>query len=101
MKDQKLNNKREEKELSKSLGNKKKKVLVGKVLSDKMQKTVVVEISRKVQHPIYKKLIKRTKKIKADTNGLDIKIGEEVKIEETKPISRGKFFKVIEKIGNK
>ena len=76
----------------------KKKTLVGQVISDKMQKTVVVMIVRKVQHPIYKKIIKKTKKLKADTNNMDVKVGDTVKIEETRPLSKDKFFKVIEKI---
>lgn len=74
-----------------------KRVLTGIVVSDKMQKTVVVSIQRKVAHPLYGKLIKITKKYKVDTNGMDIKIGDIVRMEETRPISRGKHFKVISK----
>ncbi len=74
-----------------------KRVLTGVVVSDKMQKTVVVSIQRKVAHPLYGKLIKITKKYKVDTNGMDIKVGDVVRMEETRPISRGKHFKVISK----
>ena len=73
-----------------------KKVITGKVVSNKMQKTVVVEVERFVSHPIYKKRIKKTNKIKADTNGMEVSNGVIVKIEQTSPISRDKFFKVVE-----
>lgn len=73
-----------------------KKVLIGKVISNKMLKTVVIEVERLIRHPIYKKIIKRTKKIKADLNGHEAKIGESVRIEQTRPISREKHFKVVE-----
>lgn len=81
--------------------NKNKRTIVGAVVSDKMQKTVVVAIERKVAHPVYGKLIRVTKKIKADTNGMDIKVGDVVTIEETKPISKDKNFIVIKKEGGK
>ena len=72
-----------------------KKTFSGKVVSDKMTKTVVVEIERLVRHPIYKKTLKRTGRIKADTGNLAPKVGQIVKIEQSKPISRGKHFKVV------
>jgi small subunit ribosomal protein S17 len=71
-----------------------KKTFTGQVVSDKMQKTVVVEIVRFVAHPIYKKRVKKTTKLKADTNGLTPKIGQFVKIEQARPMSRGKNFVV-------
>lgn len=74
-----------------------RKVLTGTVVSTKMQKTVVVAIERKVAHKLYRKLLRVTKKIKADTNGMDIKEGDIVKIEQTRPLSKGKNFKVIKK----
>lgn len=74
-----------------------KKVLSGTVVSIKMKNTVVVAIERKVAHKLYRKLIKVTKRIKADTNGMDIKLGEVVKIEQTRPMSKDKNFKVIKK----
>ncbi len=73
-----------------------RKILVGKIVSNKMQKTVVVEIERRIRHPIYGKIVKKTKRLKADDNGFKVKVGESVKIEQTKPISRDKYFKVIE-----
>lgn len=73
-----------------------KKTFDGKVVSLKMQNTVVVEIERKSPHPIYKKLLKRTKKLKADLAGMTLNMGDKVRIVETKPISKDKNFKVLE-----
>lgn len=73
-----------------------KKILEGIVVSNKMAKTVVVKISSKSAHPIYRKLIKRDKKIKADIGSLSPNLGDRVKIIETKPISKDKHFKVME-----
>lgn len=73
------------------------KTLSGQVVSAKMQDTVVVAIERKVAHPVYRKLIKVTKRIKADTNNMEIKEGDLVVIEQTRPISRDKNFKVVRK----
>lgn len=73
------------------------KIMTGNVVSVKMQNTVVVAIERKVPHKIYKKLIKVTKRIKADTNGMELSEGDNVVIEMTRPISKDKFFKVIKK----
>ena len=73
-----------------------KKTFEGLVVSNKMTKTVVVEIRRTVIHPVYKKILKRTSRIKADTNGMEVVLGALVKIEQAKPISRDKNFKVVE-----
>ena len=73
-----------------------KKILSGQIVSAKMQKTVVVEVSRRVPHPLYKKIVTKTKKFKADTNGIETKMGDCVNIEQIKPMSRDKKFKVIE-----
>ena len=72
------------------------KILEGIVISNSMQRTAIVEVSRVSVHKLYKKLIKRSKKYKADTKGLEPKLGDKVKIAETKPISKEKNFKVIE-----
>lgn len=74
-----------------------KKSFTGSVVSDKMDKTVVVKIERKFRHPMYEKVITRHKKIKAHNEIEDIKIGDEVVIEETNPISKDKRFIVIKK----
>ena len=73
-----------------------KKTFIGKVVSDKMTKTVVVAIERMVRHPVYQKTLKKTGKIKADIASFELKVGQYVKIEQTRPISRDKSFKVIE-----
>jgi len=71
------------------------KVLKGVVVSDKMDKTVVVKVTRFVEHPKYGKRIKKTKKYKAHDEDNSKKMGDNVEIEETKPISKDKHFKVI------
>lgn len=73
-----------------------KKTLIGKVVSDKMQKTIVVEIERKFAHPLYKKILKRSGRLKADVGSFEPKIGQLVRIEQSKPVSRDKHFKVVE-----
>lgn len=72
-----------------------KKTLKGVVTSDKMNKTIVVEVTRFVEHPKYGKRIKKTKKYKAHDENNSKKIGDVVEIEETKPISKDKRFKVL------
>jgi small subunit ribosomal protein S17 len=71
------------------------KVLKGVVTSDKMDKTIVVEVTRYVEHSKYGKRIKRSKKYKAHDETNSKKIGDIVEIEETRPISKDKKFKVI------
>ncbi len=72
------------------------KVLKGVVVSDKMNKTVVVEVTRFVEHKKYGKRIKKTKNYKAHDENNSKKIGDVVEIEETKPMSHDKHFKVID-----
>ncbi len=72
-----------------------KKVLKGIVVSDKMDKTVVVEVTRFVEHKKYGKRLKKTKNYKAHDENNSKKIGDVVEIEETKPMSHDKHFKVI------
>ncbi len=74
---------------------KSKKVFQGVVVSDKMKDTVVVLIERYVKHPKYEKFIKRKKKFKAHDAGNTKKIGDKVKIQETKPISKDKHFIIV------
>lgn len=74
------------------------KVLTGKVISTEMQDTAVVEVTRFVPHPLYKKLLKRSKKYKVAVNGHELEVGKRVKIAETKPLSKDKYFKVTEVI---
>jgi small subunit ribosomal protein S17 len=76
-----------------------KRVLTGTVVSDKTDKTVVVKVERKVKHPLYGKIIRRSKKYHAHDEGNVFKEGEVVRIEECAPISKLKTWTVIEKIG--
>jgi len=73
-----------------------RKTRVGIVVSDKMDKTVVVAVERLVQHPFYKKYIKRTKKFKAHDERNECQIGDKVQIMETRPISKTKRWRVVE-----
>ena len=73
---------------------KNKKELIGLIVSDKMDKSVVVQVERFVQHPVYKKYIKRYKKYHAHDERNECKIGDEVKIIETRPLSKLKRFRV-------
>jgi small subunit ribosomal protein S17 len=70
----------------------------GKIVSTAMMKTVVVSVDRFVQHPKYRKFLRTTKRYKAHNENGDYKVGDMVVIEECKPISKDKHFKVIEKI---
>ena len=76
-----------------------KRVLTGTVVSDKTDKTVVVNVERKVKHPLYGKIIRRSKKYHAHDEGNAFKTGEVVRIEECAPISKLKTWTVIEKVG--
>ena len=75
-----------------------KRILTGTVVSDKADKTVVVKVERRVKHPLYGKIIKRSKKYHAHDEGNEFKQGETVRIEETRPISKLKTWKVIERV---
>lgn len=67
----------------------------GIVVSKGMSKTVVVEVTRRTPHPLYKKLIKRSNKLKADNTGFEqVELGNTVRIVETRPISKQKYFKI-------
>lgn len=73
-----------------------RKTRVGKVVSDKMDKTVVVAIERSMKHPLYKKIIKRTQKLKAHDENNECREGDRVKIMETRPLSKEKRWRVVE-----
>ena len=73
-----------------------RKTRVGLVVSDKMEKTVVVSIERRVQHPVYGKMIRRTRKLKAHDEQNDAKTGDTVRIMETRPMSKDKRWRVVE-----
>ena len=67
-----------------------RKTRVGKVVSDKMDKTIVVAIADNVKHPLYKKIIKRTVKLKAHDENNECRIGDRVEVMETRPLSKDK-----------
>ncbi|MCI0542581.1 30S ribosomal protein S17 [bacterium] len=71
------------------------KTLEGTVVSDKMQKTVVVLVERYIKHPKYGKFMKKSKKYKAHDEGGIYKVGDKVRIEEVRPMSKDKSFKVV------
>jgi small subunit ribosomal protein S17 len=69
---------------------------VGRVVSDKMHKTIVVEVERRVQHPEYTRTIKRTSRFHAHDEGNTAKVGDRVRIEETRPLSKLKRWRLRE-----
>lgn len=72
-----------------------KRILTGTVVSDKNDKTIVVLVERKVKHPLYGKIIRRSKKYHAHDEANSVKEGEIVRIEECKPISKNKTWRVV------
>jgi len=73
-----------------------RKTKVGRIVGDKMDKTVVVAVERLVEHPLYGRTIRRTAKIKAHDEENRCKIGDRVRVMETRPISREKRWRVVE-----
>ena len=77
-----------------------RKTRVGKVVSNKMDKTIVVAIEDRVKHPLYKKIVDRTYKLKAHDENNECNIGDRVKVMETRPLSKDKrwrLFEIVEK----
>ena len=73
-----------------------RKTRVGRVVSDKMDKTVVVAIVDNVKHPLYKKIVKRTVRLKAHDEKNECSVGDRVRIMETRPISKDKRWRLVE-----
>jgi small subunit ribosomal protein S17 len=73
-----------------------RKTRVGKVVSDKMDKTIVVAIEDNIAHPLYKKIIKKTIRLKAHDEQNECRIGDRVKIMETRPLSKDKRWRLVE-----
>ena len=73
-----------------------RKTRVGIVSSDKMDKTVVVSVKDKVKHPLYKKIVKRTYKLKAHDENNECGVGDRVKVMETRPLSKDKRWRLVE-----
>ena len=72
-----------------------KRILQGVVVSDKQDKTVVVSVERQVMHPVYKKIVKKSKKFAAHDENNQYKVGDRVSIQECRPISKNKSWTVI------
>jgi small subunit ribosomal protein S17 len=72
-----------------------KRILQGVVVSDKQDKTVVVSVERQVMHPVYKKIVKKSKKFAAHDENNQYKVGDRVSIEECRPISKNKSWTVV------
>ena len=73
-----------------------RKTSIGEVVSDKMDKTIVVAIKTKVRHPLYGKMVNRTRKFKAHDENNECGIGDTVKIMETRPLSKDKRWRLVE-----
>ena len=73
-----------------------RKTRVGVVSSDKMDKTIVVSIADHVKHPLYSKVIKRTYKLKAHDENNECRVGDKVKVMETRPLSKDKRWRLVE-----
>ena len=73
-----------------------RKVRTGKVVSDKMDKTIVVAVEDHVKHPLYKKIVKRTYKLKANDENNECNVGDTVRVMETRPLSKDKRWRLVE-----
>ena len=73
-----------------------RKTRVGKVTSDKMEKTITVAVEDHVKHPLYGKIVKKTYKLKAHDEKNDAKVGDTVKVMETRPLSKDKRWRLVE-----
>ena len=73
-----------------------RKTRIGKVLSDKMDKTIVVAVETSIKHPLYKKVVKTTYRLKAHDENNECNIGDKVKVMETRPLSKDKRWRLVE-----
>jgi small subunit ribosomal protein S17 len=74
-----------------------KRILLGEVVSDKGEKTVVVKVERRVRHPLFKKFVRQSKKFHAHDENGEFHVGDRVRIEECRPISKQKSWRVVER----
>lgn len=74
----------------------KRKIRVGVVVSDKMDKTVVVRVDGQLRHPLYTKTVRRTSKLSAHDEGNEARIGDKVRVMESRPLSKSKRWRVVE-----
>lgn len=72
-----------------------RKTLIGEVVSDKMDKTIVVAVSNSVKHPLYKKVVKTTYKLKAHDEANDAHVGDTVEVMSTRPLSKDKRYRLV------
>ena len=86
--------------MSENVRSTSRKTRVGKVVSDKMDKTIVVIVEYRVAHPLYKKIIKRSHRLKAHDENNECRIGDKVIVMETRPISKDKRWRLAEIIEN-
>ena len=77
-------------------GNQRRKVLLGEVVSNRMQKTITVKVERRLRHSIYERVIKRSKKFHAHDEHNQCQIGDQVRIIETRPLSKTKCWRLLE-----
>ena len=73
-----------------------RKTRTGKVVSDKMDKTIVVAVQDNVRHPLYNKIVKKTYKLKAHDENNECKVGDTVRVMETRPLSKDKRWRLVE-----
>ena len=73
-----------------------RKTRVGKVVSDKMDKTIVVAVQDNVKHPLYGKIVKKTYKLKAHDENNECRVGDRVKVMETRPLSKDKRWRLVQ-----
>ena len=73
-----------------------RKTRIGKVVSDKMDKTIVVAVENHVKHPLYGKIVKKTYKLKAHDENNECRVGDRVRVMETRPLSKDKRWRVVE-----
>ena len=83
-------------ETTKKMIERRRKVLIGTVISDKMEKTAVVNVIRTVQHPLYKKTLKKSKRYKIHDEENSCQIGDQVRLIECRPISKDKCWRLLE-----
>jgi small subunit ribosomal protein S17 len=77
-------------------GQQRRKVLLGEVVSNRMQKTITVRVERRLRHPIYERVVKRSKKFHAHDENNQCQIGDQVRIIETRPLSKTKRWRLLE-----
>jgi small subunit ribosomal protein S17 len=77
-------------------GQTRRKVLLGEVVSNRMQKTITVRVERRLRHPIYERVVKRSKKFHAHDENNQCQIGDQVRIIETRPLSKTKRWRLLE-----